>query len=211
MNKKNKFFSGMLAAVVSAALLIPAAHAIPFTLDTLIGQAALANSGDATELAKMEEFVSLLLGTPTTLIQDDKVNTSLSTVTAVANIGAVGEWYLDIAPATPGYFLLKFGVGGTDTDPGQGKPVPIVDHYFFQNIGELDKLVFSNAQVNFLSGGISNDPSLNIGRLSHYVTYNGDNPPCINCNPVTVPEPTTLLLMSAGLFGFGLARRRRST
>jgi hypothetical protein len=204
MNKKNKFFSGMLAAVVSAALLIPVAHAIPFTLDTLIGQVTLANSGDATELAKMQEFVSLLLGSLTTLTQDIK-----DVPTALAN-GVAGEWYIDVAPTTPGYFLLKFGVGGTDTDPGKGKPVPIVDHYFFQNIGELDKLVFSNAQVNFLSGGISSDPSLNIGRLSHYVTYNGDNPPCTNCNPVTVPEPTTLLLMSAGLFGFGFARHRRS-
>jgi hypothetical protein len=36
------------------------------------------------------------------------------------------------------------------------------------------------------------------------------NPPCPDCSVVTVPEPTTLLLMSAGLFGFGLARHRKS-
>lgn len=189
----------MLAALVSAALSMPTAHAIPFTLDTLIGQATI-SSGDATELAKMEEFVSLFLGTPTTLIQDVKVNTSTSTITAVANTGAAGEWYLDVAPATPGVFLLKFGVGN----------LGLADHYFFQNIGELDKLVFSNAQVNFLTGnGINNN--LNIGRLSHYVTYDGVTPPCtVNCGPSQIPEPASLLLMSAGLIGFGFARRRKS-
>ncbi len=187
----------MFAAVVSAAFLIPAVHAfeilVPYTVDTKLGEASIV-SGDATELAKMEYFVSQLLGSATTLVQDLKDDAP----TAVANPGTTGEWYIDVAPATPGYFLLKFGAGNT------GLP----DHYFFQNIGELDKLVFSNAQVNFLTGG--GDINGNIGKLSHYVTYDGVNPPCTDCVLVTVPEPTTLLLMSAGLFGFGLARRRKS-
>ncbi|CAH1083223.1 choice-of-anchor N protein [Candidatus Nitrotoga sp. 1052] len=46
--------------------------------------------------------------------------------------------------------------------------------------------------------------------FSHDVTWKPGDPPCTDCNPVTIPEPTTLLLMSAGLFGFGFARRRRS-
>ncbi|CAG9933665.1 PEP-CTERM sorting domain-containing protein [Candidatus Nitrotoga arctica] len=60
--------------------------------------------------------------------------------------------------------------------------------------------------INFLNNGGK------IPDLSHLSLYvrEGTNPPCTDCDFVTVPEPTTLLLMSAGLFGFGLARRRKS-
>lgn len=196
MNKKEKFFSGVLAAVVSVALLIPAAHGtLLYSLDNQIGEATIV-SGDATELAKMEEFVSAWLGTPTTLTQELKLNGG-DTPDLGFNVQSNGDgtWYINVAPDQPGYFLLKFGTGNT------GLP----DHYFFQNIGELDKLVFSNEQVNFLSGG-SDIKGTNIGKLSHYTTYNGEggNPPS------RIPEPASLLLMSAGLVGFGFARRRRS-
>lgn len=36
------------------------------------------------------------------------------------------------------------------------------------------------------------------------------NPAVQQCGPDVIPEPTSLLLMSAGLIGFGFARRRRS-
>jgi hypothetical protein len=182
MNKKNKFFSTILATLVGAAVWIPSAHAA-FILDTKIGEALLKNSGDATELAAMEGFAG------TNLVQDLKIDS----FTAYENGAGSGEWYLDINPATPGYFLLKFGTGGDKN---------IENTYFFENIGEMTKLVWSNEQVGFLSGG--GDGKGNIGRLSHYTTYDPTFP-----QTGEIPEPASLVLVGLGLFAIGAIRRRK--
>lgn len=179
MNKKNTFFSGVFAVLVGAAFWIPVVHAIPFIVDTKIGEANLGNSGDATELAAMETFAN-----NNNLIQDLKDNSP------TAFVNAAGEWYLDVAPTEPGFFLLKFGTGGTPAT---------ADTFFFQNIGEMTKLVWSDAQVQFLSGGLQNT---NIGRLSHYTTYNGET-------TTQVPEPATFALLGLGLAAIGATRRRK--
>ena len=100
-----------------------------------------------------------------------------------------GSWFIDVAPSTPGYFLLKFGVGNS------GLP----DHYFFQNIADFTKLVFTNAQVNFLSGACTRG-SCNIGKLSHFATFDGS----------VVPVPAALPLLLTGLGGLGWLARRRA-
>ena len=61
--------------------------------------------------------------------------------------------------------------------------------------------------INFVNNG-GNNPDLS--HLSLY-TRAGETPPCtVNCGPNQIPEPTSLLLMGAGLIGFGFARRCRS-
>ncbi|SHL96550.1 PEP-CTERM protein-sorting domain-containing protein/MYXO-CTERM domain-containing protein [Nitrosospira sp. Nsp11] len=188
MNKKNKFFSTILATLVGTAIWIPSAQAafIPYILDIKIGEARLKDSGDATEHAKMEFFAG-----NTNLVQDLKDKS----FTAVENGTDSGQWYLDVGPTGPGYFLLKFGTGN-DKD--------IANTYFFQNTGEMTKLVWSNEQVNFLSGGGSIKG--NIGKLSHYTTYDA-----AFGQTGEIPEPATLALVGLGLFAIGAVRRRRSS
>jgi PEP-CTERM motif len=185
MNKKNKFFSTIPATLVCAAICIPSAQAA-FILDTKKGEAFLTDSSDANELAYMETFAG-----NTNLVQDLRLEEG--SFTAYANDTNPGEWYLDINPSTPGFFLLKFGTGGTSAT---------ANTFFFQNIGEMTKLVWSNEQVQYLSGGGGNNT--NIGRLSHYTTYDPTFP-----QTGEIPEPATLALVGLGLFAIGAIRRRR--
>lgn len=125
-----------------------------------------------------------------------------------------GQWYIDLGTSTAGYFLLKFGDGSTGQD----------SHYLFKNDGAVgaNKLVWTNEQVNFLTGGgnclgTATDQDLsscNIGRLSHY-SFGGTmaEPPVDVREAETpsgkVPESGSLALAGLGLVALGAARKKR--
>ena len=169
------------AATAFLGLCVSQAQASIYTPDNFLFS-NLSSSGDATEQTALEEFLNIAL------VQDDKVNTSS------ALKDDAGNWYIDVAPNEPGYFVIKFGVGHTGLD----------NHYYFENIGELTKLVFTNADVNGLIG--TGDTAM---RLSHYVTYNDPNGGGGGGGGGNVPEPGTLALAGLGLLATVAASRRK--
>jgi PEP-CTERM motif-containing protein len=167
------------------------ARAATYTVDTFLDAIASANSGQAYEEAQLEAACSCNV----TLLSNVDTNT-FSTDDA-------GNRFIDVSPSTPGYFLLKFGTGNEGNDM-----------FFFQNIGELTKLVWTDAIL--VANGL---PDNHIRSISHYaITSNVDTtgpsdttgPGDTTGGPGDVPEPALLSLLGAGLVGAATRLRKRA-
>jgi len=99
--------------------------------------------------------------------------------------GTTGVFATDLV-GDADWFLVKIGNNSGTTNT----------HFLFDNLGSL-----SYAVIDLVEMGFNSRNTLNIGKVSH-----------LGSVPVaSVPEPGTLALMSLGMLGFGIVRRRKAS
>ena len=149
------------------------------SVDTLLSQTVLENSGDET----VADWINSVLDdgyalTGTDLLSTDVVASEWLSVTGTGNVSTFAHQLT----TDPEFFLIKTG---NVTNP---------DYRFFlyENIGELDWAVIDLGAdgMNFLS-------ITNIGGVSHITEVS------------PVPEPATMLLFGTGLVGLAGGRLRK--
>ncbi|KGJ96664.1 PEP-CTERM sorting domain-containing protein [Colwellia psychrerythraea] len=148
-------------------------------VDEFIASTTLANSGDNAELSWVRDILQ-----DQSITLDEKYNSSGSDWSLVTNEADV---YSTALINTPGYFLLKFGVGQTGVN----------SHFLFKNVGDM-----AFGVIDFsLAGIVPNGKKFTIDRISHVDEFTATPP------QTSIPEPMTISLFALGVLG--LARRKR--
>jgi hypothetical protein len=154
------------------------------SLDTLVlnGSTTLANSGDATELAWINQtlLADSLISTPFTLADYSKITGSGGSSWDTTNQSGVFAFALADDPA---YFLIKTGNGlGTNSD------------FLFANNVSLDWAVIYLGDLGF-------SDIQNVTGISHISEVGGGT--------TQVPEPGMLLMFGSCLVGLGFFGRKK--
>lgn len=199
---KTKYCGGILL-LASSMMMAPLVEASPiYTPDKLLFSAVLGNSGDPAEQQELADFLGV---TSSDLTLVDKVDSGI-----VATRDGAGNWFIDVAPDEPGFFLLKFGTGSF--------PANTPDTYYFDNsivLNEFSKLVWTDEQINYIMGGgpdgacpgSGSDTRCNIGRLSHYTLFDGQTGGGGGGGGGgKAPEPNIVALLGIGLLGMSMSR-----
>lgn len=199
-------------AVSAVALMAGSAQAATYSPDTFLGADNVSPSNPSEEV----DALAAILGLPSDNFEfTEKYFASDDSETPVFDLmrDDVGNWYVNVDPNEPGYFVLKIG---------SGVELPY-SHYFYANDGAADEvslLVWSN-DFSVCSGeGFAStvdcasevayfdafmwDSYLETGTLggalSHITLIDGDTTP--------IPLPAAGWLLLGGLGGLAAMRRR---
>jgi hypothetical protein len=175
-------------AVAAIVLSASSAYAIPITtvggIDTILAQANLPNS-NGSPTGTEASWIASVLGVNVNTIGYTQLSSSGGSAWQQVTGGAAGLWAFDFAAAgitNPLVFLVKFGNA-------------TYSHVLYQNNPSSQYGVINLGAINPLHGRVT------ITSVSHVGTA-GTIP--------QVPEPSSLLLLSGGLFAAaGLIRRRK--